>query len=324
MTNFQRLSLPCIDCGHFHADESAGFVCTTKIPEGGGAVTCDCPRRDFIDDTKNAVGAEPAGLGELIARQEKEERELYNGRTPDEKEIADLRMRHSQENFELGQPTTFEERAAMFSSSLAAVPGDYEIPSEAALREALGEWPSYQSHKVVRALQIAEIFWREGLNYPGDDPINVAMRSVHGRGAVIVPATGPDGTQYKPFGLDQSFMERHTPVVGGFIVKYPDGYVSFSPAEPFESGYASLRAVDPAPPTNYVPDERMAALVDNLFRWHEPKGDQTVRFGRIRETARMFAEQMIVECPQSAELTLALRALHLAMMHANSAIACNE
>jgi hypothetical protein len=40
--------------------------------------------------------------------------------------------------------------------------------------------------------------------------------------------------------LTQEFMAKHTPIVGGRIVMYKDGYMSFSPAEAFEDAYHLL------------------------------------------------------------------------------------
>lgn len=34
-----------------------------------------------------------------------------------------------------------------------------------------------------------------------------------------------------------SWMEKHKPHTGGYFVRYPDGYESYSPADAFESGY---------------------------------------------------------------------------------------
>lgn len=37
--------------------------------------------------------------------------------------------------------------------------------------------------------------------------------------------------------VDAEYMKKHAPKKGGYYVVYDDGYKSFSPAEPFESGY---------------------------------------------------------------------------------------
>ena len=40
--------------------------------------------------------------------------------------------------------------------------------------------------------------------------------------------------------VDRVWMRKHEPQVGGYFVVYKDGYCSFSPAEPFESGYTPV------------------------------------------------------------------------------------
>lgn len=64
--------------------------------------------------------------------------------------------------------------------------------------------------------------------------------------------------------------------------------------------------------------------LDNLFKYHPPKGDQVERFAEIREAAQNFAQVIVDLTPESPEQTLAIRKVHSAMMDANSAIACNE
>ncbi len=65
-------------------------------------------------------------------------------------------------------------------------------------------------------------------------------------------------------------------------------------------------------------------LIDNLFVFHKPFGDQGDRYDRLRAGARQYARLIAELTPPSAEQTLALRALHVASMQANAAIACNE
>ncbi|HEE4911119.1 DUF2829 domain-containing protein [Klebsiella pneumoniae] len=42
--------------------------------------------------------------------------------------------------------------------------------------------------------------------------------------------------------VDQPYLDKHKPEVGGYFVRYEDGYESYSPKEPFESGYLSVEA----------------------------------------------------------------------------------
>ena len=77
------------------------------------------------------------------------------------------------------------------------------------------EMPRYVCHKRVWALQIASV-----------EP--------HGDGsATIYPADA----RYGPLPADAEYIRKHAPTAGGYYVVYEDGYKSFSPATPFESGY---------------------------------------------------------------------------------------
>lgn len=81
--------------------------------------------------------------------------------------------------------------------------------------------PLYQCHKTVEAIKIAMI------EKVGENP-GATMYVLKGQG-YEVPV--PD-----------DYVMKHSPVIGGYYVRYEDGYESFSPAEPFEAGYNLLAA----------------------------------------------------------------------------------
>lgn len=49
--------------------------------------------------------------------------------------------------------------------------------------------------------------------------------------------TFEDGNQVT---VPDSYRQRHNPKIGGYYVRYKDGYESFSPAEAFEEGYTAI------------------------------------------------------------------------------------
>ena len=82
------------------------------------------------------------------------------------------------------------------------------------------ELPRYKCHKEVHALQIDAIEWMSDME-----------------SAVITPAD--EG--YEPFRVDAAYMDKHNPQVSGYYIVYGgDGYKSYSPARPFESGYTLI------------------------------------------------------------------------------------
>ena len=80
------------------------------------------------------------------------------------------------------------------------------------------EMPKYKCHKIVHALEIAGIT----TNPDGS--------------ADILPARGGFGE----FGVEEEYMTKHHPHVGGYYVVYEDGYKSFSPSKAFEAGYTRI------------------------------------------------------------------------------------
>jgi len=82
------------------------------------------------------------------------------------------------------------------------------------------ELPRYTCHKEVQAVQIAKIVYL---------PFNQG-------GANLIPVD--DG--YLPIAVDELWLEKHSPEVGGYYVVYKDGYASYSPAAAFEEGYTRI------------------------------------------------------------------------------------
>lgn len=77
--------------------------------------------------------------------------------------------------------------------------------------------PQWQCHKVVQAAQIENI------------------RDQHVPDGAILTLSG--GFTVK---VDNAWCQRHEARVGGYLVVYEDGYMSFSPAAAFESGYTRI------------------------------------------------------------------------------------
>jgi len=80
------------------------------------------------------------------------------------------------------------------------------------------EMPKYKCHKEVWALKIAKI------NYEANGS------------AIITPVENG----YAPFVVSDDYLLRHKPQIGGYFVRYKDGYKSFSPADAFEGGYSPV------------------------------------------------------------------------------------
>ena len=86
------------------------------------------------------------------------------------------------------------------------------------------EMPRYKCYKVVWALKIKDIRLEAGEAWPNT------------RRMVLVP----EEEGYTPVTVTREYMSKHKPEVGGYYVVYEDGYKSFSPVEPFESGYTRI------------------------------------------------------------------------------------
>lgn len=85
--------------------------------------------------------------------------------------------------------------------------------------------PRYRCHKEVFALKIANI-------HTDGEAANLEGRETDGS-ALLTPSEAA----YAPFRVDNEYMRKHRPHVGGYYVVYADVYKSFSPARAFEEGY---------------------------------------------------------------------------------------
>ena len=66
----------------------------------------------------------------------------------------------------------------------------------------------------------------------------------------------------------------------------------------------------------------MQDKLDNWFSYHAPIGDQAQRYERIRAAGKRMAEVLVAECPESADLSVAIRKIREAVYAGNASIAC--
>jgi len=62
--------------------------------------------------------------------------------------------------------------------------------------------------------------------------------------------------------------------------------------------------------------------IENWFSYHAPVGDQTEKYERIRNAAKVLGYAIIRSCPKSADSRAAIRKLRESVMTANASIAC--
>lgn len=82
----------------------------------------------------------------------------------------------------------------------------------------------FKCHKVVEAAKIVEIR-RKGI-----EPLLDRNMLEFGRPSLEFEA------------VTDQWLEHHAPTIGGYFIRYEDGYTSFSPAEAFEKGYTEIDA----------------------------------------------------------------------------------
>jgi hypothetical protein len=101
----------------------------------------------------------------------------------------------------------------------------------------------WQCHKQVEAGKILAI-----------EPVQRLEKNCDNTGLVKITVKIDKGTEDVYVGYE--YVDRFLPDVGGYIVRYDDGYLSYSPAQPFESGYTKTRDLEAAGLTKDVAGER--------------------------------------------------------------------
>ena len=72
------------------------------------------------------------------------------------------------------------------------------------------------------------------------------------------------------------------------------------------------------------PKDYINSQLENNFKYHAPKGNQTERYVALRNKAKELAHMIDELCPNSREKSLAQTNLEQASMWANASIARNE
>ncbi len=91
--------------------------------------------------------------------------------------------------------------------------------------ETRRQMPRYKCHKEVWALKIATV--------EGGGPIGDTGEEDGG-------TLHFEDAQFAPKIMTAEYMSKHRPVSGGYYVRYPEGYESWSPADAFEAGYTKV------------------------------------------------------------------------------------
>ena len=162
--------------------------------------------------------------------------------------------------------------------------------------------PSYQQTKVIHGAKILDI-------KAGADVLYLTLDTNEMPG-IISTEENPDANRaafeakYKPGGvwynaechvvcMPQLWAEKHSPEIGGYYVLYPDGYVSYSPAEPFEAGN-KLRDVDWTALTQDNINHMFFQLRHNL---------NAIRWGSPELSSKVFDALMHKLIPEDSEIT---------------------
>lgn len=135
---------------------------------------------------------------------------------------------------------------------------------------ALSCLAEYQCHKIVRAGKI----------------FGISPQAKDGTLDLYVEVPGTDTQQIVT--IDAAWQQKHQPTPGGYLVAYADGYTSFSPAAPFESGYTLV----PKPSTFL---DRLKAESDELEQ-------RLVKLGKFLDIPD--SERKPESTPSAEEMTL--------------------
>lgn len=153
----------------------------------------------------------------------------------------------------------------------------------------------YQSHKVVEAAKITHAIESRQpggdvvIEFEDGDPIKI-KRSVYDRICSMAIDAGYDGVP---------------PIIGGWLMQYPDLYISWSPAQAFEEGYSELGGGLHPAPQEFTEEEIATDHILRYFHYaHLPAHLQPFS-APFCDVARLVINTL----PRNPERTVALRKL---------------
>lgn len=108
--------------------------------------------------------------------------------------------------------------------------------------------PVWKCHKEVEGFKIHNITAQPEGTHSGNIPEVRYVQVPHEGGVELLPTA--QKTEYilasenpEVFAIvDDSYMLKHGPHIGGYFVRYEDSYESFSPANSFENGYTPINS----------------------------------------------------------------------------------
>lgn len=156
-----------------------------------------------------------------------------------------------------------------------------------------------------------------------DDMVRIGKQQGPG-GSIGDPASYDDGIQ------GSIPLEKPEPLPSLAEVKMPEGVQSLAEL-PFVPPKASV-SVDGRPypltgsATTAIPEDQtkgqhLRADLANRFTYHSPTPEQIPLYESIRGQAKLWADYLVMACPESRELSLALTHLEETVMWANASIA---
>lgn len=118
--------------------------------------------------------------------------------------------------------------------------------------------------------------------------VKILSRGMDGESQhVLYPAADLD-----PIPVTVEWLEKHVPKVGGYFVRYADGYESYSPAEAFEDGYTLEGAAEDeetsatevaSPPGIQIGEVRLEVRVSNGSPVYNQRGARTAENWFLRD-----------------------------------------
>lgn len=173
-----------------------------------------------------------------------------------------------------------------------------ETVAEPSVPTSVPPLPQFRCHKVVQAARIAAI----------------QVFATH----VDLVLVADDGRDRFVRQVSHLWGSKHEPQIGGYLVRYEDGYESYSPPKAFEEGYTKLQH-EPGLPEHVEQDLR------RRFFFARPRDAQAIRnHERVSELTHALARELASICPTGRNLSLALTALEDVRMRANAAIAVDD
>ena len=158
----------------------------------------------------------------------------------------------------------------------------------------LPKLPTWKSHKIVEAAKIVRTMKVPPMSGEQPDSEYLELILETPEGVLHLVKVRPDFGNNRKDGPNAS-----EPLVGGYYVRYADGYESWSPAKAFEEGYTQVLEHLGVTYRSYASEDVLRERVNQRMKWAQGHDDLFTRFELVAMAQAYLTGDAVAYWPTS-------------------------